>query len=77
MNCPKCNHDTVFVLQSNTMRPNHTTRQRVCNDCKHKWYTIELEIESWAVGWEKLNLRFGGKPTVRVPVSLFYGDNND
>jgi len=79
MNCPKCNHGTVFVLQSNTTKPNHTTRQRVCNDCKHKWFTVELEIESWAVKWEKVNpdFRFGGKPTPYVPVSIVYGEDND
>ena len=78
MNCPKCNHGTVFVLQSNTTKPNHTTRQRVCNDCKHKWFTVELTIESWAVKWEKVNpdFRFGGKPTPCVPVSILYGDDN-
>lgn len=77
MNCPKCDHDSVFVLQSNTMKPNHTTRQRECKDCKHKWFTIELEVASWAVGWEKLKSGFGGKPTLRVPVLLFYGDEDE
>lgn len=79
MNCPKCNHGTVFVLQSNTTKPSHTTRQRVCDDCKHKWFTVELEIESWAVKWEKVNpnFRFGGKPTPYIPVSIVYGDDND
>ena len=79
MNCPNCNHFPVTVIQVNNTKTEHTTRRKSCPSCNHKWFTVELQIMSWAVKWEKVNpdYRFGGKPTPCVPVSILYGDSND
>jgi DNA-directed RNA polymerase subunit RPC12/RpoP len=79
MNCPNCNHFPVAVIQVNNTKTDHTTRRKSCPSCNHKWFTVELQIMSWAVKWEKVNpdYRFGGKPTPCIPVSILYGDNND
>jgi DNA-directed RNA polymerase subunit RPC12/RpoP len=76
MNCPNCNHVSTSVLQTNAIKTEHTTRQRKCSNCGHKWFTVELEVQSWAIGWEKLSTGFGGKPTLRVPVQLLYGEDD-
>lgn len=44
-----------------------TVRKRQCADCGHVWFTVELIVPNYAVGWSKAHLR---KPVLRVPMEL-------
>ena len=43
MNCPSCNADFshVLVLESRPT-PHYIRRRRRCNECDHRWTTIEM-----------------------------------
>ena len=42
-------------------------RKRVCEACGHAWFTVELVVPSYAVGWSVAHQR---KPVLRAPVEL-------
>lgn len=44
-----------------------TVRKRKCVDCGHVWFTVEMEVNRYAMGWSGLH---DHKPVVRVAVEL-------
>lgn len=51
MHCPSCHSTALRILQSRRNAENTTSiiRQRVCQDCKHRWFTAEVPIPSYTV----------------------------
>ena len=45
-------------------------RQRGCLDCGHKWFSVELMVPDYAVGWSTMH---NNKPVLRVPLELSSG----
>lgn len=45
-------------------------RRRYCADCCHKWYTVEVSVPDYAVGWCSES---NNKPVLRVPMELDAG----
>lgn len=54
-------------MVTNSRMPDQTVRRRVCESCGHAWFTVELVVPSYAVGWSARCLR---KPVLRVPLEL-------
>jgi len=52
------------------MLPDHIVRKRRCVSCGHQWFTVEVIVPDYAVGWSKLHR---SKPVLRVPVELTVG----
>ena len=48
---------------------NQTVRKRVCRDCGNIWFTAEIIVPSFAVGWSPIG-KGGSKPVVRVPMDV-------
>jgi hypothetical protein len=70
MNCPKCSSAAVRCPITNNMLSDQVVRRRVCGDCGHRWFTVELTVPDYAVGWSAAHLR---KPVLRVPLELTAG----
>lgn len=67
MNCPKCSSTTLRVLITNNRLSDQMVRRRQCAECGHKWFTVEMAVPDYAVGWSSTHLR---KPVLRVPLEL-------
>lgn len=70
MICPKCQSAAVRVPITNNMLGDQVMRRRQCSDCGHKWFTVEVAVPDYAVGWSALHKN---KPVLRVPVELSAG----
>lgn len=46
--------------------PGETVRQRLCPDCGHRWFTLEVIVPNTSVGWDATQ----GKPVLREPVRV-------
>ena len=66
MNCPECGSKNHRTPVTNSERSDQVIRKRVCNDCKTRWFTVELEVPTYAVGWSGAS----GKPVLRAPLTL-------
>ena len=51
MNCPACAHDKHRVLQTRRESPETTIRQRICRECGHAWFTLEIDMPPESVAW--------------------------
>ena len=69
MQCPKCSHDRNRAPSTNTQLADQTVRKRLCEQCGHVWFTVEVPVPSYAIGWRASN----GKPVLRVPVEVQAG----
>jgi hypothetical protein len=69
MQCPKCAHDRSRAPSTNSQLADQTVRKRVCEACGHVWFTVEVPVPSYAVGWSGSS----GKPVLRVPVEVKAG----
>ncbi len=52
--CPKCGGSTKVVNNFNTENSEEIVRRRKCNDCGHRWYTIqerERPLDSYRIRW--------------------------
>jgi hypothetical protein len=47
-----------------------TVRKRACDNCGNVWYTVEVTVPSYAVGW---SARHSRKPVLRVPIDVTVG----
>ena len=47
-----------------------TVRKRACENCGNTWYTVEVTVPSYAVGW---SARHSRKPVLRVPIDVTVG----
>jgi hypothetical protein len=52
---------------TNSHPEDQIVRKRVCEACGHVWFTVELWVPSYAVGWSVAHQR---KPVLRAPVKL-------
>ena len=46
MICPKCGGKTRVRDNVNNEESNENYRKRVCQECGHKFYTVEFEVET-------------------------------
>ena len=67
MQCPKCCSRNYRVLITNNNFDAQTIRKRRCAACGHVWFTVEMEVNRYAMGWSGLHHH---KPVVRVAVEL-------
>ncbi len=67
MECPRCRSTSNRTSSTNGLLPDQIVRRRVCGDCGHAWFTIELVVPDDAVGWSALH---GNRPVLREPVLL-------
>ena len=70
MQCPKCSSETIRAPITNNRLPDQVVRRRQCADCGHKWFTVEVTVPDYAVGW---SVAHGHKPVLRVPLELSAG----
>jgi transcriptional regulator NrdR family protein len=67
MICPQCSHNDHRATATNSKLDDQIVRRRVCQSCGHAWFTVEVLVPNYAVGWSKGHLR---KPVLRVPLDL-------
>ena len=67
MRCPKCCSGAIRVPITNNQLDDQVMRKRTCADCGHKWFTVEVAVPDYAVGWSAAHLR---KPVLRTPVTV-------
>lgn len=67
MNCPNCSSSALRVPITNNKLDQQVVRRRQCLDCGHRWFTVEMTVPDYAVGWSATHLR---KPVLRVPLEL-------
>ena len=70
MECPKCSSTTLRVPITNNRLADQVVRRRLCIECGHKWFTVEMTVPDYAVGWSVAHLH---KPVLRVPLELSTG----
>lgn len=70
MKCPKCSSSALRVPITNNRLDDQVVRRRVCAECGHKWFTVEMAVPDYAVGWSAAHL---SKPVLRVPLELSTG----
>lgn len=65
MDCSRCGSDAVKVLLSRRDSDVSRVRQRHCNSCDYRWFSVEVEIPDAAIEWikgpRKLRRRTGFK----------------
>jgi transcriptional regulator NrdR family protein len=49
MNCPSCDTDKHRVLQTRQETSESTIRHRICRNCGHEFYTVEVDLPAGAV----------------------------
>lgn len=67
MQCPSCRGRNYRAVITNNLFEGQTVRKRRCVDCGHIWFTVELEVSRYAIGWSH---QHESKPVLRVPVEL-------
>lgn len=72
MQCPKCSSSAIRASSTNNSDPTMVVRRRVCADCKHAWFTLELSVSKYLIGWARRS-EGQSKPVLRVPVELAVG----
>ena len=70
MNCPACSHPCHRAVVTNSQMADQTVRKRACENCGNVWYTVEVTVPSYAVGW---SARHSRKPVLRVPIDVTVG----
>lgn len=67
MKCPQCRSRQYRAIITNNLFDDQTIRKRRCVDCGHIWFTVEMEVSRYAMGWSHDH---EGKPVIRRPVEL-------
>ncbi len=70
MECQRCRSTNHRAAVTNGLLPDQIVRKRVCADCGHKWFTVEVTVPDYLVGWSALHQK---KPVLRAPVELKTG----
>ena len=70
MICPQCSHSRHRAVVTNSQLDDQVVRKRACESCGHVWYTVEVMVPSYAVGW---SARHSRKPVLRVPIEMQAG----
>jgi hypothetical protein len=50
--------------------PDQVVRKRECAECGHGWFTVEAEVNRFAIGW---STEYQNKPVLREAVTLKLG----
>ena len=66
MKCPACGTARHSAPATNSRPVEQTVRQRLCIECGHRWYTVEVMVPNTSIGWDTV-LR---KPVLRDPVRV-------
>lgn len=67
MECPRCRSTAHRTTATNGLLPDQIVRRRVCADCGHAWFTVEVAVPDEVVGWSALHQN---RPVLREPVEL-------
>ena len=67
MNCPECGSKENRTPITNGHLPDEVVRKRVCKACGHAWFTVEMTVPEYAIGWSD---RHQHKPVLRTPLTL-------
>jgi hypothetical protein len=67
MNCPQCGSKQLKTPIVNSHDANQTVRKRRCDDCLFVWFTVELRVPDYSIGWAPSQMH---KPVIRCPVNL-------
>lgn len=67
MKCPRCRSRDIRAAITNNLFDDQTVRKRRCGDCDHVWFTVELQVNRYAVGWSRDHQ---SKPVLREQVKL-------
>ena len=67
MKCPACGGRDYRALITNNLIDSQTMRKRRCQGCGHVWFTVEMEVPEYAVGWSN---RHESKPVLRMALEL-------
>ena len=70
MQCPKCSHGRIRTVATNSLLPDQVVRKRECAECGHGWFTVEAEVNRFAIGW---STEYQNKPVLREAVTLELG----
>ena len=70
MKCTLCGSTELRTPITNNQLADQTMRKRRCAACGHVWFTVELAVPNYAVGW---SLEHKRKPVLRVPLELAAG----
>ena len=73
MQCPRCSSGTIRAVATNNRDGAVTVRKRLCLDCNHAWFTVELPVSPAVVGWSS-GARGQSKPQLRVPIEIAVGE---
>jgi len=57
MNCPNCNSKYSRVMNTRQETVKTIVRQRICKDCAHLFYAVEIVLPCEAVRWENKSMR--------------------
>lgn len=74
MKCQRCSSSAIRVTATNNRDDATTVRQRLCSDCGHGWFTVEVVVKEALVGWTARGQGVQSKPVLRVPVAMAIGD---
>jgi len=67
MNCPQCSNKNNRTPVTNGHLPDEVVRKRVCGACCHAWFTVEMAVPVFAIGWSD---RHQHKPVLRTALTL-------
>lgn len=67
MNCPKCDWATHRAAVTTQALSDQIVRKRECCACHHAWFTVEVAVPNYAIGWSPGHK---GKPVLRAPVTV-------
>jgi hypothetical protein len=67
MNCPNCRSKNHRIPVTNGHLPNEVVRKRVCSDCNTLWFTVEVRVPDYAIGWSDHHQH---KPVLRTSITL-------
>jgi hypothetical protein len=67
MNCPNCGSKNHRTPVTNGHLPDEVVRKRVCGSCGGHWFTVEVRVPDYAIGWSNDHQK---KPVLRTPLTL-------
>lgn len=67
MKCPQCGSRAYRAVITNNLIDSQTIRKRRCQSCGHIWFTVELTVPDYAMGWSH---KHEGKPVLRMAIPL-------
>ena len=67
MNWPESGSKENRTPITNGHLPDEVVRKRVCKACGHAWFTVEMTVPEYAIGWSD---RHQHKPVLRTPLTL-------